>query len=538
VHFGGQYNSTNSQNNGIGNFTLPERGSNTSSRSYGFDVKQMTVFSERTVYETSFLWRDDRNETTPLTNAISINVLDAFNGGGAQNRSEVDVTAMHFGNLLYHTGDKVTLRTGFNGRYRGERNLLEDNFLGLFTFSDLDSYRNGDPVQFEVNVGNPLIELRQIEVTGFVQSDIRLSNRLTLMLGARYDTQNNLSDHNDLDPRLGFAYAIGGATVIRGGAGTFHMRFSPAEARRMIQLDGTRQYTIRVSDPGWPDPYISGNVEKIPPRSRRVRAENFSSTYYASALISVERSLPANLFVTAGFDYNRGIHIMRLRNVNAPLPGSITETAPEGVKPFPNEGDILLMEDSGLSSHKHFRLSMRQRFSIFNLNANYTYTHGYADGNNNTPPSNSYNLKQDWGRAGLEPEHSFTSSLNSRLPLDVYLTTNITGRSGNMYNVTTGTDLNKDGEFSDRPPGVPRNSATGPGYFVVGFNFSKAFQLEPASGSGGSGGAQLSVFANLNNAFNMTNPGTPSGVMTSRNFGRSTSANAPREIEAGMRFQF
>jgi hypothetical protein len=223
------------------------------------------------------------------------------------------------------------------------------------------------------------------------------------------------------------------------------------------------------------------------------------------------------------------------------LPGTITTDNPNGIKPFPNEGDIHLLENNGLSSHKHLKISMRQRFSIFNVTANYTYTNGRADGNNNTPPSNSYDLRQDWGRAGLEQAHVFSTSVNSRLPLGAYLTTNMTARSGTMYNVTLGVDANRDGEFSDRPPGVPRNSATGPGYFVVDFNFSKAFQLSPSArpaGPGAGGGVQASLFANLNNAFNMTNPGTPSGVMTSRNFGLSTSANAPREIEAGIRFQF
>jgi hypothetical protein len=540
LHFGTQYNSTNSRNNGIGNFTLPERGSDTSMRSFGFDVRQIWVVSDRTVYETSYLWRDDRTVTTPLTNGISINVLDAFNGGGSQNRAETDVTAMHLGNLLYHTGEKLTLRTGFNARYRNERNFLEDNFLGLFTFSDLESYRIGKPVQYEVNVGNPVIELMAIEAGGFLQTDFRLSNRFTLMAGTKYETQNNMSDYNDIDPRLGFAYAVGSSTVIRGGAGTFHTRFSPTEVRRLIQFDGTRQHTIRVSDPGWPDPYISGNVQMIPPRSRRIRADDFPSSYYATAMISIERSLPRNLFVTVSFDFNRGIHLLRLRNINAPLPGTITAENPNGIKPFPNEGDIQLLENNGFSSHKHLKLSMRQRFSIFNITANYTYTNGYSDGNNNSPPSNSYDLSQDWGRAGLEQAHVFNASVNSRLPLGAYLTTNITARSGSMYNITLGADVNKDGEFSDRPSGVPRNSATGPHYFTVGFNFSKAFQVTPSArpGAGAGTGVQASIFANLNNAFNMTNPGTPSGVMTSRNFGLSTSASAPREIEAGVRFQF
>jgi len=42
----------------------------------------------------------------------------------------------------------------------------------------------------------------------------------------------------------------------------------------------------------------------------------------------------------------------------------------------------------------------------------------------------------------------------------------------------------------------------------------------------------------MSNAFNTVNLGTPSGVMTSPFFGKSTSAANPHEIEVGIRFQF
>ena len=72
-------------------------------------------------------------------------------------------------------------------------------------------------------------------------------------------------------------------------------------------------------------------------------------------------------------------------------------------------------------------------------------------------------------------------------------------------------------------------------------NVSKAFFFGPAAGGNARGNttrANLNVFANMTNAFNHANHGTPSGVMTSPNFGFSTSAGEPREIEVGMRFQF
>ena len=52
------------------------------------------------------------------------------------------------------------------------------------------------------------------------------------------------------------------------------------------------------------------------------------------------------------------------------------------------------------------------------------------------------------------------------------------------------------------------------------------------------GGAQLSVYANMNNAFNIVNRRNPSGVLTSEYFGIPTSASAARDVEIGMRYQF
>jgi hypothetical protein len=267
--------------------------------------------------------------------------------------------------------------------------------------------------------------------------------------------------------------------------------------------------------------------------------------YYVPAQISFERSLPGNSFVTVAYDFVRGIKPNRTRDINAPLP----ET---GIRPIPEEGQIVQLQDTGKSWYQHVKASVRQRFSIFNITANYTYLWGLSDqeadsrGRDVALPSNSYNLHQDWGNPG-NPHHTFNASVNSKMPMDVYLTTTIAAKSGTFYNVTTGKDDNKDGAISDRPPGLPKYSAVGPHFFNVSFNFSKAFELRGVSGARtqrrgpvptAAAGAQMNVFANLNNAFNMTHPGTPSGVMTSPFFGRSFNATSPREIEVGMRFQF
>ena len=358
-------------------------------------------------------------------------------------------------------------------------------------------------------------------------------------MGLRYEAQTNLQDKVNIDPRLSFAYAMGNSTVIRGGSGLFRLRLDFEDWQTLQRLDGTRQYEIQIDQPGYPDPFVAGNVKIVPPSSRRVISPSLEAPYYISSQISVERTLPANLFISVSVDHNRGLHLMRWRDINAPLP--VTH-----VKPFPNEGPIIQRDSRGFAKHTNFKVNLRQRFSIFNVTATYNYYSGFND--EPTPQttvlSDNYNMWSDWGRANT-PRHTFTTSVNSRLPLDVYLTSKLTAKTGNHYNVTTGKDDNGDGFIVDRPLGVPKNSALGPGFFDVGFNLSKAFPLGRSAvprgstrGRDTSSGPQMNIFSNVNNALNMTHPGTLSGVMTSPFFGRPISANSPREIEVGMRFQF
>jgi hypothetical protein len=535
VHFGFKYGTNGRKNQGIGNFVLPERGSNHEERNYKFDVRHFSVFSERTIFDTRFTWQKDRTDNTPLTNGVAITVLDAFSGGSSQDLEKSNSRTYELKNLLLHTAGKLTSRTGFEAWYRKDHSIAENRFIGEFTFSDLESYRAGLPLQYKVTRGNPLMDLDQLQIAFFSQNDVRVTNKLTLMMGMRYEAQTNLDDKFNVDPRLGFAYAVGSSTVIRGGSGFFRLRHMFDEVQTLLRLDGTRQYEIQVERPGYPDPFISGNVRVVPPSTRRVASPVLEAPYYLSSSLSIERSLPANLFVSVSADYNRGLKLLRWRDINSPLP--VTHQ-----RPFPNEGPIIQRDSRGSAKHTNIKVNVRQRFSIFNITGNYTYYSGYND--EPTPQttvlSNNYDMWSDWGRSAT-PRHSFTTGVNSRLPLDVYLTTKVTARTGIYYNITTGRDDNGDGFIVDRPAGVAKNSALGPGFFDVGFNLSKAFPLSRGSGPAPrntNSGPQMNVFTNVNNAFNMIHPGIPSGVMSSPFFGRSTNATSPREIEVGVRFQF
>jgi hypothetical protein len=538
MNIGFQYANSDSRNENVGDFAMPERASRTQSHNYAVDVREISILSERTVHDVHFIWHNDHTDRNPASNALAIIVKDAFTRGGAQNRYQANTNTYELSNLIYFAGEKLTMRSGVQTWHRRRSVLSQDNFYGEFTFSDLASYEAGKPLKYRITCCEPLFRMSQTQLAFFSQNDLKLTRTFTLMLGGRYQIQTNIRDRNNVDPRIGFAYAIGNSTVLRGGSGIFSDWFGDSEIQNVRQLDGTRLYEIQIDNPGWPDPFLGGSVR---PRSRRVLEPNIKSAYYWSSQIALERSLPRNLFVTISYDFNRGIKPTRTRDINAPLPGT-------GVRPNPAEGQVAQVQGSGLSSHRHLKASMRQRFSIFNVTANYTWYRGKSDGpvgGATALNTNSYDLESDWGNAGNGP-HAFNASVNSKMPLDVYLTTVVNFKSGSYYSITTGKDDNKDGVINDRPAGVPKNSEMGPHFFNVSFNFSKAFPLgggdtrsqAQRASTNTVTGAQVNVFANLNNAFNMTHLGTPSGVMTSPFFGRSFSATQPREIEVGMRFQF
>jgi hypothetical protein len=545
ITFNVAYEPYTRKNEGIGGFTLEERASDTTGNNWTAELRQFSALSAQNLYETRFKVTSSFSETQPRSSAVRINVLDAFNSGGAQNASDSTDRTYEFGNLYSRFGERLTIKAGFEGAYRANRTNDTSNFGGTFTFSTLDSYLSGRPLNYRVNRGDPFLRATQLETSVFMQNDLKLNSQFTLMYGARYDAQTNLPDHGNVSPRLGFAYAPGRAMVIRGGAGFFFNRLSVNIVEAQQRLNGTRQYEIVIDNPSFPDAFLAGTVRNTLP-SVRVTSPVLEAPYVKVAMVSFERTFAANLFFSANFDTQREFHRFRLRNLNAPYDATSSfprscrsEQALEScIRPDPSRGNIMSLESSGNELRNVLRLSLRKRFDLFNVTMNYTAQKVRADsapGGTGDVPTDNYNLALDWGSAGGFPNHQFSGTVNAQLPLGVFLTGTMSTNSGRHYNITTGRDDNRDTQVNDRPAGVARNSGHAAEQLLFGFNISKAFFFDASTASTRK---NLNVFANMTNAFNRTNFGNPSGVMTSPNFGKPTSANDPREIEVGMRYQF
>jgi carboxypeptidase family protein/TonB-dependent receptor-like protein len=519
------------ENEGIGELSLASRAYDSENTEHSVQVTETAVLSSRVVNETRFQFLRTRSDQTALSSDPSISVLGAFMGGGAGvGSSYTNEDRYELQNSTSMTIGTQTLK--FGGRLRGSS--LSDssmqNYNGTFTFTSLDAYRitllglqngltpaeiraaGGGPSQFSIFGGRPLAGVDQFDAGLFVQDDWRLRPNFSLNLGLRYETQNNISDHRDVAPRVGFAWGIGGKgrqpkTVIRGGFGIFYDRIGEQLTLQAIRLNGINQQQFLVAYPDfYPNvPSVAELAANRLPSAIREMDTGLRSPYVAQTAMSVERQLPKNVSLSLTYAYSRGLNVLRSRNINAPLPETYDPLHPESaVRPYGDVGDIYLYESSGM---------FKQRQLITNVNARVSpkltlfgfYVLGKAESNADGAasfPANQYDLSTEWGRAGFDVRHRAFIGGSVVAPFGLRFSPFITASSGRPFDITVGRDLNGDSLFNDRPafatdlsrasvvktaygvfdtnplPGqivIPRNYGDSPGQFTINMRLSKTF---------------------------------------------------------------
>lgn len=572
--------------NNVGGFNLVEQASTQSRDNWNLQLRETAVLSRTINHEATFSITKFNNVQQALNPGVNIDVRGAFRGGGGTQDSNFEVENYEFGNLLMYTGNAISLRTGFDGNVRNTYSLSRNNYNGTYVFGSLFDYcgaigfagaqcqfelaanpgETPDPAQqFTISRGDPELEVNQYSVAVFAQSDWRARPDLTLSFGARYEWQEHLDDYNNIDPRFGFAYQLGSNTVLRGGSGIFHQAFDFNLLTNLFRLDGTRQESIVISSPPYPDPFAGGELEDTPSEIR-VRSEDLVAPYTWHSEISLETSLNNGFTLTGAYGFVRGIHLYRSRNLNVPLP-ECTGLIPGGLpasdlagliaqcRPDPTQGNVNQLESTGVGSDHRFRLGFRHRMSFLNLNGSYTFSSNYNDvpgGEAFNLPADNFDLDAEWGRSGAR--HRFNTSANIRLPWNINADTIFNLSTGDPYTVTTGSDDNLDTEVNDREPGIPRNAYTGPGLFEVNMRLSKAIQLRseevfiegtgagPAASGGYYGqrtGLRMTIRADLNNVLNKTNFQDLGSVLSNtRTFGEPIRARNGRSVSVSVRFDF
>jgi hypothetical protein len=538
-----------SENSGIGDFALPTRAISSLLTEHTFQITETAVLSPTMINESRLQFIRRENDRQSDSNEPSINVLDAFQGGGSQiGRSYDRDHRWELHNVTSIARGAHAIK--FGGRFRASdtNQITERNFAGTFTFSgaflpsasdpavleqipSIEQYRRtllylqqglspeqirllgGGPTQFTIAGGNPLAAINQYDGSIFVQDDWRARPNLTVSLGLRYEAQTNVHDWSNFAPRIGFAWAPGtrggrtGKTVVRGGFGMFYDRVDSDLTLETLRYNGFNQQQFIVRDPQfYPTiPDLTALGATTAPQTIYRLDPDLRAPYMLQSAIGVERQLPRSTTVAVTYTNTRALHLLRSVNLAAPLPGTTTRVLPENVFEYESTG---ILNQNQLITNLNTRFSRNfTLFTFYVLNKAKSDTDGAG-----TFPADPFNYRADYGRASNDIRHRFVLGGSIAAPWGLRFNPFITVRSGSPFNITIGQDLNGDTIFVDRPAFadagistpygvftprplagqaiIPRNYGEGPGYFNLNLRANKtvSFGRTPSPAAGMQGG--------------------------------------------------
>lgn len=599
------------RNAGLDSFSLPSTAYNGSELEHLVQITETAILSPTAVHETRFQYRRSRDENLGVSSDPTVQVPGAFVlGGSTMGTSGLTENRYEVHDLLFLSRNRHTIKLGGRFRAINESNRSMENYNGVYTFTTMDAYgiteaglRNGlsaadiralggGASQFAIALGNPVSEVNQFDIGLFVQDDWRVREDLTLSGGVRFEKQTNINDWSNWGPRLGLAWAVGRnhqrpLAVIRAGFGLFYDRIRESLVLDTIRLDGIHQQEFLIPNPDFypaipPPAELSGfsALQAVRTLGRSIRAP-----YTQQFAMGVERQVLKNTVVSFTFTNSRGVHTMRSRNINAPLPGTYDPQIPtSGIRPMAG-GNIYAYESSGRFRQTQMIANVNARISArWNLTGYYTYGNANSDTDSaSTFPADPYNWALDYARAGFDARHRIFVGGTVTVPYGFSLSPFIVYHSGAPFDITLGEDLNGDSIFNDRPtwatdltrPSVirtawgtfdtrptagqtiiPRNLGNSPGMFAVNLRLSKSFgfgersetsgsnqsgsglSLGTVAGAGGHGGHggrhvadapssnrkySLTFSISARNLLNTVNLDTPEGNLNSPYFGQSTS---------------
>ena len=326
------------------------------------------------------------------------------------------------------------IKFGFTFEHVDDNVNYLSNRFGSYTYPTVTSFAldytgNTTGVKnwsgYSQTFGNPLVDYKIKDVGFYLQDQVKLTDRLSLTLGARYEytiapppppTNSAFpltgapihTGRVDLMPRVGLVYKINEKTVVRAGAGTFFARLVGGLLDDVYTGNGIYQIsdsltssnpTLFAAGPNFPNALASPVTGLTSGASTLdVMSPKLKTPYSEQAEIAIERQLGAGMVLTVSGIFSRGVNLYGTQDINAPALGApFTYTlsgAPAGyptayttqvynstVRPNPNFGAIY-EETNGVSSwYDGLSVTFLKRFSHgLQMDASYAWSHEIDDG--------------------------------------------------------------------------------------------------------------------------------------------------------------
>jgi hypothetical protein len=376
-----------------------------------------------------------------------------FKFGGSVIRRQVNLFRPNRGKGFFNIGPGTGRTTGYE---------VSELLVGF-----IDNYQIGPPFG---TVGT-----RNFETGFFVQDDWRVSRKLTLNYGLRYDLytfpnevndrqanfdivtgrllvagQNGNSrsliptDRNNFAPRVGFAYDVFGTSklVVRGGYGIFYFLDRGGIDNQLAQnppFSGFSQFNF--------DNGFRITLGGQGPRSTTGTTGNLDSRLATGALptgstAGLDLNNPQNVSVFAALPTNVNSYVQQF---NLQVQYQLTnDTAlslsyvgaqgkklvsyynlnqrafATGLRRFPNLGDVIVQETRGSSIYHGMQLQVERRLTKgFQYLASYTYSHAIDDSTgafDGGRPQDINNFRLERGNSAQDFRHNFVLSSLYELP--------------------------------------------------------------------------------------------------------------------------
>jgi hypothetical protein len=307
---------------------------------------------------------------------------------------------------------------------------------------------------------------RQTDLSFYGQDNYKVSSRLTLNLGVRYENflgwpwtevenrmynfvpslsttqlyqvgtngipRSGVSGNNfNFMPRVGFALKVTPKTVLHAGYGIYYSApnvtnssglSNNAPAIDYWAFNNSSVYGASATN-GAPFNFASDGFVHTPatnasalPEGLPVLAQdpNAKTPYSEQWHATIQQQILPSTTVSVAYVGTRGIHLDTLVDINAGSPGTTNITVN---RPYPFFAQIFQLQTDQISSYNAVQVSAERRARGLSFLASYTYSHA-LDENTNSPGAvvNPYNIHADYGDSDLNIPNRFVASANYQLP--------------------------------------------------------------------------------------------------------------------------